>query len=435
MSNHLFFDRLHQSSQDGFMNLGAPFFQGRNQTIDCQPFFWHRNNQAQIQRDLAHGSLLSCGCGTYKLGEIRFYLQELFQRTKPKTIRKGGEAMKRKTMVVVGVFCLTVMLGFMTICEAQQTLNMAVYQGSTHELSIWNYELAPTLQKMSNNRVQLKIHDSGTIAKANGMFDAVQRNMADIGFVYPSVLSSTIPVLELAGGIPFILRDNYEWWKALPAITAVVQEAIEAKGYNNVLICSVPYYGGWYKLATKKKVTTPKDLKGLKIKSIGTGMRDYISNVGGSPTSIDTAEVYEAASRNLIQGTIGTHTHWTGWNMREVFGYLIQVPITPTTMYFLINKNTLKKLGPDLAAIFVGYCEFALTQLSMHSLVSEEKNEDTAHAKMEFVRPTKEQLESWYAPSNAIVDAWVKRSAPYGQRIMDIIKKVRQSDKKGFVNY
>jgi hypothetical protein len=77
MRYHFFLNRPHQSGQDGFVDLRGSFFQPVNQTVDRQPFFWYRKNQAQIQRDLAQRISPFFGCGTYKLGEIRFLFKQI----------------------------------------------------------------------------------------------------------------------------------------------------------------------------------------------------------------------------------------------------------------------------------------------------------------------------------------------------------------------
>ncbi|MCF8033230.1 MAG: TRAP transporter substrate-binding protein DctP [Desulfarculaceae bacterium] len=322
------------------------------------------------------------------------------------------------------------------MASAAKTLSVALYQAPTHELSVWIKELAPMLAQMSNNELKAKVYDAGTIAKAREMIDAVQRNLADVGFVYPGFNSSTIPVMEVVGAVPFLIRNNYEWWKAWPKIVPVLQKALEDKGYDNIVVCAVPYYGGWYKIATKgKAVKVPDDLKGIKIKAVGKGLRDYVSKVGGSSVSISTAEVYEAASRGLLQGTIGCHTHWTGWKQMEVFDHLLDLPVAPTTMLFYINKSTLKKLGPKDAAVFTKFCEMTSAIITIDSMVSEAKNEMIASSKMKFYKPTQAEIELWYAPSKEVIAEWVKRSAPYGQEIVDIVEKVRNSKKKNFLNY
>lgn len=344
--------------------------------------------------------------------------------------------MRRKIAVLLGIICAVGMLNFAGTAGAAQTITMALYQSPTHELSVWIKDLAPELAKMSNNRLQLRVMDSGTIAKGKEMVDAVQRNMADVGFVFPGFNSSTMPVLEVVGSVPFIFRNNYEWWKAWPKIIPVIQKALEDKGYDNIEIAAVPYYGGWYKIATKGvEVKVPQDLKGVKTKVTGIAMRNYLEAVGGSAVAMPTADVYEAASRNLLEGSMGVHTHWTGWKQMEVFDHLLDLQIAPTTMFFYMNKKTVKKLGPELGPIFVKYCEHLAAMITLNSKVSELRNEAIASTRMKLYRPTEEEKELWYAPAQPIIDKWVEKSAPYGQQIVDIIKAARNSDKKSFVDY
>lgn len=150
---------------------------------------------------------------------------------------------------------------------------------------------------------------------------------------------------------------------------------------------------------------------------------------------VTTAEVYEAASRGLLQGTIGVHTHWTGWKQMEVFDHLLDLPISPTTMHWVVNKSTLKKLGPELAPVLINFCRFNIVMQGMNSKVSEDRNEMIASEKMEFYRPTAEEAKLWYAPGEKIIEQWVERSKPYGAKIVDIVKAARASESKGFLDW
>jgi|GEM_PF-2993608 len=349
--------------------------------------------------------------------------------------------MKAKYGIIAGVTLCCVFGLFSAVRQVQaepkkHEISIAIYQSPTHEISVWNKELQKYLGEMSGNRLVPKIYDSAKIAKGTDMLDAVQRGLADMGFAYGGFIASTFPVLEAVGSVPFLFRSDYEWWKAWPRVTAVLQEALEKGGYSNILLIDMPYYGGWYKIATKgKKLKVPADLEGLKLKAVGTGLRDYVKMIGGNAVGITTAEVYEAASRGLLQGTIGVHTHWTGWKQMEVFDHLLDLPICPTTMHWVVNKSTLKKLGPELAPVLINFCRFNIVMQGMNSIVSEDRNEMIASEKMEFYRPTAEEAKLWYAPGEKIIEEWVERSKPYGAKIVDIVKAARASESKGFLDW
>lgn len=143
--------------------------------------------------------------------------------------------------------------------------------------------------------------------------------------------------------------------------------------------------------------------------------------------------MYEAASRGLIQGAIGVHTHWLGWKQMEVFDHLLDLPIAPTTSHFIISKKTLKDLGPELAPILENYVALLSSRMSMNSKVSEIKNELLASSKMEINRPSSATLDQWYKPSESIIQEWVQRSEPYGAQILKIVEEARKSESKSFL--
>lgn len=110
--------------------------------------------------------------------------------------------MRFRMISLISAVCLAAILGFAFIATAAQTISIAVYQSATHECAVWFNELAPMLAKMSNNKLQAKIYDSGTIGKEKDILDAVQRNLADVGFEYPGYHSPAMPVLEVCAMSP-----------------------------------------------------------------------------------------------------------------------------------------------------------------------------------------------------------------------------------------
>jgi len=176
---------------------------------------------------------------------------------------------KKNLLSVVGSICLTLVLAALllpacaaeeeptpaptTVAPAKHEITIAIYQSSTHEISQWIKENASLLEEMSNGRLIPKVYDSGMIAKGPDMIDAVQKNLADLGNCFPGFTSATFPVFDIYGMVPFLIRDDYEVWKAFPRINAVAQRAMEDAGYDNVVFSDACYFSSWYMTATAKK--------------------------------------------------------------------------------------------------------------------------------------------------------------------------------------
>ncbi|MDO5658632.1 MAG: TRAP transporter substrate-binding protein [Paracoccus sp. (in: a-proteobacteria)] len=103
-----------------------------------------------------------------------------------------------------------------------------------------------------------------------------------------------------------------------------------------------------------RRIETPADMAGLKIRVPGGYVGELISALGAAPLFMSSPEVYERLSRGVIDGVAFTYEAMTAFNLVDHIDYSMTVPggIYNTTWFFVINEAKWNSLSEeDRAAI------------------------------------------------------------------------------------
>lgn len=224
-----------------------------------------------------------------------------------------------------------------------------------------NDEEAITLQWFANQfnermagKNTIKIYWGGSVAKAKGMPDAVETGLGDIGDVVLPYFQDRFPLNAV--GTYFepqphsrieLGQKMIQWYDEYPQFDA------EMAKYNLKVI-------GWWPLESygimcTKPINSPKDLKGLRIRSYGRIIPLLIEQLGATPVSIIASEGYEALQRHIIDctptGVLVAHA----WKYDEVAKYFIQVPFGANWGHiFAMNRKSFDALDAQSKSILVG---------------------------------------------------------------------------------
>lgn len=103
-----------------------------------------------------------------------------------------------------------------------------------------------------------------------------------------------------------------------------------------------------------RKIETPANMAGLKIRVPGGYVAELVSSLGATPLFMSSPEVYEKLSRGVIDGVAFTYEAMTAFNLLDDIKYSMTVPggIYNTTWFFVINEGKWNGLSEeDRAAI------------------------------------------------------------------------------------
>ena len=224
-------------------------------------------------------------------------------------------------------------------------LKYASYAPPTHVGTILALEYFPMVEKLTDGRVKVEVYHSESLVPVGETLDSLDRGIADLAFLPVPYMTGQIPWVRitLIPGLVKGFEGAYNSFKY--GLTDMLNESFKGLGLK-VQILGVPFTPGASYLMTKgKRVSSPADLKGMKIGCPSKGDVELMTLLGASPVSMTGAENYEALSRGVVDGVISNIGGFHGHKMYEPGDYLTMFPTGCAVVAVLGSETGLAKLS------------------------------------------------------------------------------------------
>ena len=272
-------------------------------------------------------------------------------------------------------------------------------------------EFCRDLEKRTNGAVKVDYYSGGSLLKAPAMFDGVVSGIADIGYSHVYYTAGRMPVTE-AVGLPLGYPSA---WVGGQVINDFYQE-FKPKEFDKVHVLWMNTTPPSAIATAKKPIRKLEDLKGLTIRAPGQA-GEVIKALGGTPAPTPMMEVYDALAKGVIDGEASNFETLFAFKFAEVVKYSTSVweINNPFPFYLVMNKNSYKKLPPDIRAIFdtlVGeYKERYILTWNAIDFVGKKFGLSKG---VEFVELPLSELPKWQAAVEPVIDDYVKRMVGKG---------------------
>lgn len=226
--------------------------------------------------------------------------------------------------------------------------------------------LAQRITEMSDNRLQVKVFGSGEIVPAFEALNAVSSGTAQMSHGVAYYWKGKIPAAPFFSGVPFgMIAPEVNSWLYYGGGLELYRELYAPMNVVPFIAGNTGVQmGGWF----KRKIVTPEDLKGLKIRMPGLG-GDVMTKAGAVVVNIPGSELFNA----LKSGTIDA-TEWVGPYNDMAFGFHKAAPFyyhpgwhePGTAVEVCANKQAFESLPKDLQEIV-----FIATQAANTDMLAE----------------------------------------------------------------
>ena len=224
-------------------------------------------------------------------------------------------------------------------------------------LGVGAENLAGLINKLSDNRISIKVFGSNELIPPLEVFDFVSKGGAELGHSGAYYWKGKSQACQFFSSVPFGMNsqemnawlyygDGIKLWEKL---------------YNNFNLIPRPagntgvQMGGWF----NKKIKSVEDLKGLKMRIPGLG-GEVLAKAGGVPVTLAGAEIFTALQTGVIDAT-----EWVGPYNDRAFGlhkaakyyYYPGWHEPGPTIECIINKDKYNELPADLRLIIDTACK------------------------------------------------------------------------------
>lgn len=156
----------------------------------------------------------------------------------------------------------------------------------------------------TNGAIEIQHFPQGQLATYKDGVEQVVRGADFISVEDPSYLGDYVPDFNVLAG-PMLVNsfDEYEYLLQSDEVQDMFKRA-EEKG---IKILNLDYIFGFRSMMTNKVITTPDDLKGMKIRTPGSQLYvDTLNHMGATATPLAFSETISAVQQGVVDGLEGT---------------------------------------------------------------------------------------------------------------------------------
>ena len=206
------------------------------------------------------------------------------------------------------------------------------------------------MEKKSNGQLKLTVYPGGSLFKAKEDYDALSKGLVDFANFMALYFAGKMPLLGdmqlIPVFAPFYENLDVEWTKDFIEIS---DPELIPHGMKAVMITYTTGQTYWY----REPVRVLEDMKGLKVRAVGTGMELGTELLGMEAMGMPISDAVSAAQKGIIDGAcLSLDTGW-GYGFQEFLPWITWPPVYSAMVHASISLKTWDKLSPDLQKIVV----------------------------------------------------------------------------------
>ncbi len=270
---------------------------------------------------------------------------------------------------------------------------------------------APNILERTNGQVDFEIVSYPELGIAGpDMMDLIGNGTISFGQVQPAYVGGTMPLIDILY-MWGMWKDHGSEHKANTAILPALDAAVGAQSGDAKVVYHIWYAGNDQYFFSKRKFEKPSDFDGMKTRSHGTTMTDYINGFGGEGQFIAFAEVYTALERGILEAGVTGGDAGFGQRWYEVTDYINGPLVSFPSTNNVINGGVWAKIPPDLQQILLEEgAKSELEALRIASIQNEMGLAKNTDAGLEFVPFSTELQElSRQTTMGNVIPGWLRR--------------------------
>ncbi|CTQ49230.1 TRAP transporter substrate-binding protein [Jannaschia donghaensis] len=248
-----------------------------------------------------------------------------------------------KLKMLAGAAIAVAMTGTMAMAEDWRGWNIHT-EGYPNTVAMDAF--ADLLEEKTGGEITLQMFHGGTLGSQPDAIEQVRLGGLEIGNFNLGPIGPIAPAANVVS-LPFIFKDVGHMFRVLDGEAGqMIADGMEEQGI-------IPL--AWYDAGARsfyngtKAINTPADVEGLKVRVMNndlfTGM---IAELGGNPSPMAFAEVYQALSTGVVDGAENNWPSYESTGHFEVAGFysLSQHLIIPECL--CVNADTFNALSPEM---------------------------------------------------------------------------------------
>jgi TRAP-type C4-dicarboxylate transport system substrate-binding protein len=283
-----------------------------------------------------------------------------------------------------------------------------------HPLQKAMEEWGNSVQKASNGTITFTVYPSQQLGKAPDHYDMARDGIADVTYINPGYQPGRFPIIA-AGELPFLMTNATGGSVALDKW----YRKYAGTEMKDVKFC-LAFVHDPGALHSKKKIETPDEIKGMKIRPAHATMASFVTLLGGTNVQASAPEAREVLERGVADAITFPWGSILLFKIDSVTKFHMDVPLYATTFAWVMNKAKYEAMSANQKKVIDDHCSPAWAERVA-----------TPWAAYEAAGRDKLRAASGhtvYKLSDAQTAAWRKAAVPLTQIWSDNIKKANVGD-------
>jgi len=228
---------------------------------------------------------------------------------------------------------------------------------TTHPMHPAAVEWADSIKKDSNGTINITIFPAQQLGKAFDHYNMARDGIAEIAHVNPGYEPGRFPIMG-AVELPFIFSNAKEGSAALDAWYRHYAER-EMKDVHYCL--AFAHDPGTFHF-TRKKVMTPSDMAGLKVRPPDAVIARWMTQLGATNVQASAPEIRDVLEKGVADAAGSPWGSMSLFGIDKVTKYHIEAPIYVSEQVWVLNKDAYNALSPAQKTVMDNHCtnEWAL---------------------------------------------------------------------------
>lgn len=273
------------------------------------------------------------------------------------------------------------------------------------------------LDAATSGRIKFQMFPGGVLGEEKAAVEQVQLGAIQMARISLGVIGPIVPEVNVFN-MPFVFRDETHMRHVIDG--AVGEELLAKISASPAKLIALGWMdGGSRSLYTKKKVTSPVDLKGVKVRMMGNPLFvDTMNAMGGNGISMAYGEVFTALQTGVIDGAENNPpSYFTANHYTTPAKYYAQTNHLIIPEIFVMSKATWEKLSAADQMLVKKFSREA--QMEQRVLWDKSVAEYSAKLKASGIEFVSVDQKLFY-------DATAPVRAKYGEKLTDLMKRVSE---------
>lgn len=302
-------------------------------------------------------------------------------------------------------------------------LKFAHWLPAQHALAKTGFEpWSKSVEAASKGSIKVVLYPAQQLGKAADHYDMARDGIADLTWVNPGYQAGRFPIFS-AGELPFLTG------KPGPASAALDAwyRRYAANEMKDVKLCFAHLHVGT--LHSKKPITEPGQLKGMKIRPANGTVAQMMTSLGATNVQVSAPEARDALEKGVADAITFPWNSIISFGIDKAVTFHADMRLYAATFVWTLNKGWYDKLAAGQKKVIDDHCN---NEWAARVGADWGNEEDAGQGKLEkaaghtIVKLTPAQIDVWKKATEPLAAQWIAaadKAGVNGKQALDDLRK------------